>query len=803
MIGKTFASALFLAGLNVFLVATAWSAEEPFRNPNLPVEERIKDLLGRLTLEEKVTQIQQCPVFGYIARAADFAKQPITEKELGRGFQGQSFGVVFSPFGIHARDALRLSKAVHEYALRHTRLGVPMINMNGTMHGVLALDTTIFPQLIAQAATWDPDLVKEMATAIAKESSALGLSHGGGPVLELARDPRWGRVEETYGECPYLSSRLCVAYIQGTQGDNAWKGIPADRIATVAYWTCGASTPAAGLNTAASSVGERELRSLYFMPHEASIKEGHVTSVMASYNATDGIPSHANRWALSTVLRDEWGFPGYVYCDWGGIQRLQGSLHVARSAAEAGMMAIKAGVDLETVSGYGFPKLVAMVKQGKLPEQYVDLACSRILRLKFVLGLFDGRRTFPEPEQVPKFIHTPEHVALSRRVAEESVILLKNENHLLPLDAAKLKSVALIGPNADRVQYGDYSPSKDNSTGVTVLGGVRKLLAGSKVAVHYARGCDFLDDSTWLTLLLRSAFHASGRDVVDRGTAGFAEAVAAARKSDVAIVVIGDTSSTLGAGTGETDPRYLQVATVGEGFDRCTLMAPGVQGDLVKAVAATGKPTVVVMVQGRPISDPWMKRNVPAILSAFYPGEEGGTAIAEILFGKVNPSGRLPVSVAQSVGHIPTTYDYAPQGRGRYVDGTSAPLWSFGYGQSYTTFAYTGLKIETPVIDATGSVRFSFQVKNTGPREGKEVAQVYYHEDVTSVVTPLKRLIRFQKVGLKPGESRRLEFSIPAHEMAVWNVQMKRVVEPGTIELMVGPAAEDEFIKLRAKFEVK
>ncbi len=782
MIRRPLAWMLWLAGLNGFLVAAACSAGEPFRDPRVPVERRITDLLGRLTLEEKVAQIQQFPVYGCDASAADFAKKTIGEKELDGAFKGMSYGTVFSPIGVHARDTLRLSKAVHDYALKHTRLGVPMINLHCTMHGVLALDTTIFPQFIAQAATWNPGLVQEMAAAIGRESAALGLSHGMGPGLELARDPRWGRVEETYGECPYLSSRLCVAFVKGIQGDDAWQGIPPDRIATVAYWTCGSSTPAGGLNTAACSVGQRELRSLYFMPHEAAIKEGHLTSVMASYNATDGIPSHANRWALTTVLRDEWGFKGYIYCDWGGIALLEQSQHVARSAAEAGMLALKAGVDLEAAGGFAYPHLVAMVRQGRISEKYVDLACSRILRLKFVLGLFDGKRTFPAPEELPKLIHTPRHVALARRMVEESVILLKNEKNLLPLDASKLKSVALIGPNADQVEYGDYSSSKDNSTGVTVLGGVRNLLKGSNVAVHYARGCDFLDPST----------------------AGFAEAVAAAKQSDVAIVVIGDTSSTgVGAGTGETDPRLVRLATVGEAFDRAELNSPGVQDDLVKAVAAVGKPTIVVMMQGRPFSVPWMKEHVPAILSAFYPGEEGGTAIAEILFGKVNPSGRLPVSVVQSAGHVPTTYDYAPQGRGNYLDSTSAPLWSFGYGLSYTNFEYSDLKIETPTIGPTGSVRFSFNLKNTGAREGREVAQVYYHEDFTSVVTPLKRLIRLQKVDLKPGETRRLEFSIPASEMAVWNVAMKRVVEPGAIELMVGPAAEDEFIKLRAKFEVK
>ena len=329
----------FLAGLGVFLVAAVAPAEEPFRDPGIPIEERIKDLLGRLTLEEKVAQLQQTDAVGVEANAADFADKPIPQEKLEAAFKGQSYGMALSTIGLHARDTLRLNQAIHEYALKHTRLGVPMMIFHCNMHGVLSLDTTIFPQYIAQAATWNPELIGEMATAISRKSAALGVSHGVGPGLELARDPRWGRVEETYGECPYLSSRMSVAYIKGFQGDDAWKGIPADRIATVAYWTCGSSTPAGGLNTAGASVGERELRSVYFPPHEAAIKEGHLTALMASYNATDGVPSHANHWALTTVLRDEWGFKGYVYCDWAGIRLLEQEHHVAATPAEAGMLA--------------------------------------------------------------------------------------------------------------------------------------------------------------------------------------------------------------------------------------------------------------------------------------------------------------------------------------------------------------------------------------------------------------------------------------------------------------------------------
>ncbi|MGZ4887478.1 MAG: glycoside hydrolase family 3 protein, partial [Candidatus Aminicenantales bacterium] len=606
MTKRNIAWLLFLAGTKTILIAASPAAVEPYRNPALPVEERIKDLIKRLTIEEKAAQLQQTEVIPWDANPADYADPSVLQAKLEKELQGQSFGLVLSPIGWPAQDTLRFNKAVHDYALNHTRLGVPVMIFHCNMHGVMSLDTTVFPQYIAQGATWNPELIGEMAAAIARESAALGVSHGVGPGLELARDPRWGRVEETFGECPYLAARLGVAFIRGFQGEDAWAGIPADRIATVAYWTCGSSTPAGGLNTAAASVGERELRSLYFVPHIAAIQEGYLTSLMASYNATDGIPTHANRWALTTLLRGEWRFQGYVYCDWGGISLLEKSQRIAASPAEAGRLAIKAGVDLEASGGYGYPHLPELVKQGKVTEAEVDTACARVLRIKFLLGLFDGKRVFPEPEKLGGLVHTPEDVALARRVAEESVILLKNEGARLPLDAAKLKSVAVIGPNADQVEYGDYSATKDNSTGVTVLHGIRDFLKGSGVAVCYAKGCD----------------------LVAPETTGFREAVEAAKQSDVAIVVIGDTSLANASRRGETDPRIVKLATVGEGFDRSELTPPGVQEDLVKAVWAAGKPTVVVMVQGRVFSVPWLKEHVPAILSTFYPGEEGGTAIA-------------------------------------------------------------------------------------------------------------------------------------------------------------------------------
>ena len=456
-------------------------------------------------------------------------------------------------------------------------------------------------------------------------------------------------------------------------------------------------------------------------------------------------------------------------------------------------MAITAGMDLEAPTPAGYQHLPGLVREGRVPMEFIDRSVVRVLRTKFRAGLFDGAHTAVAVEELDKHLHTPEMVALARRVAEEAVILLKNDNALLPLNASALKRVAVIGPNADQVQFGDYSATKDNSAGVTILEAVREQGKESGFEVAYARGCDWV-----------------GSD-----TSGFSKAVKTAGESDVALVVVGDTSMNIGGGLpgGQADRSIGQLATVGEGYDRTDLTIPGPQEDLVKAIQATGTPVVLVLVNGRPFSIPWMNDHIPAIVEAFYPGEEGGHAIADILFGKVNPSGRLPVSVPQSVGHIPTVYDFEPADRGfyhkrgtleepgrDYVFSSPDPLWPFGYGLSYTTFDYSDLKIESSLITATGDVTFSFVVRNTGDREGKEVVQVYYRDAYSSTVTPNRRLIRFQKVSLTPGESRRFEFTIPAQELAIWNAHMERVVEPGAFSLMVGASAED--IKLTARFRV-
>ena len=751
----------------------------------VPVEERVRSLLARMTVEEKIAQLTQATATGL-----PLTNGAAAQDWLDKNFKGLSAGMLDPGFGSSAVQYAQRIRLCQEYARTKTRLGIPFLPFTETLHGVLAAGTTIFPQTIAQGATWNPELVKEMAAAIAEEASALGLVQALAPMLELARDPRWGRVEESFAECPYLVSRLVVAYIQGMQGEDARQALRADKLLCMSKVMAGYCVPQGGINISPASLGEREMRSLYLVPHEAAVKEAHVWSVMPSYNAVDGIPAHASQWLLSQVLRREWGFSGYVYSDWSGVAFNYQLHHVSASPKAAALLAFKAGVDIDAPINECFHFLPELYREGALTEDELNEAVARVLRAKFVSGLFDGARE-PRPlEELDRHVRTPEHLALSRRMAEESVILLKNEGNLLPLDTNRIKSIAVIGPNADQVQFGDYCWTKSNKDGVTVLRGLRELL-GERVTLRYAKGCD----------------------LVGLSTNGFAAAAEAARQSDVALVVIGDTSMIL-SGVGWEDPTLPASGTVGEGYDVTDLVPPGVQQDLVQAVYATGKPAIVVMLQGRPYSVPWMKQHIPAILSAFYPGEQQGRAIVDILFGIVNPSGRLPVSVAQTAGHIPTVYDYLPSQRGYYrKSGTPAkpgrdyvfsspePLWSFGFGLSYTSFRYSDLRIDTPALATNGTVRFSLSIANTGLRAGAEVAQVYYHPNASSVVTPLKRLIRFQRIRLEPGESRRLEFAIPAGELAVWNREMRRVVEPGAFELMAGPAAEN--IQLRAKFLVK
>lgn len=762
---------ILLIGLNI----CAQPVNKDYLNAKLPIEKRVDILLSQMTLEEKVGQLRQCN----LSRQMDDGG--FKEGTLERIFGNKGAGTIESPF-IYTGDIAKVYNQTQKYLVENTRLGIPGLLIAETLHGHLAVGSTIFPQAIGLGSTWNPDLVKEMGSAIAKEASSVGVKQALAPVLDLARDQRFGRVEETYGEDPFLTSRMGVSYIKGMQGDDGKIGD--GKVMCMAKHFAAYSVPVAGINLGPAPIGKRELWSLHLAPFEAAVKEAGVSAIMPSYNELDGVPAHKNKYLLCDILREKWNFDGFVFSDYEGISMMQYFQKVAETNKDAALQSIKAGVDLEAPSDKCYGYLQELVKEGSLDEQVVNTAVKRILRAKFKAGLFE--KPYVDVKKVSKVINNTDHVELAQRIAEESIVLLKNEHRTLPLANSKIK-VAVCGPNAHKVQFGDYSYSKRNEDGVTVLEGIRGALKGSEVL--YTEGCD-------LTKHDRSGFQA---------------AVDNAKKADVAVVVVGGTSAILsgigwGGGTGD-------INTCGEGFDRADLSLPGIQLDLVKAIKETGKPVVVVMLNGRAYSIPWMKNNVDAIVEAWYPGEMGGEAVANVLFGKVNPSGKLPVTFPQSAGHCPSFYNYKPSGHGYYhkpgtpekpgrdyVFSTSKPLYAFGYGLSYTTFHIGNLKINKEQFSKNDIIRLSVDVQNTGDRNGKEVIQVYVNDIFSSYTTPVKELKGFEKVELNKGEKKNVSIEIPVKELSLVNGDFERVVEAGEFEIMVGNSSDN--IILKAKVQV-
>jgi beta-glucosidase len=742
----------FILCLLPFLVVAQRKQPPVYKDASKPVESRVKDLLRRMTLREKIAQMQDLSFSDiYTSDTLDRMKM---EKFLGGFSRGCMEGM-----GLTAEKYAVAINRVQKYLKEQTRLGIPMLATSEALHGCVHGGATIYPQAIALGSTFNPSLINQMTKAITQELKVQGIGQVLSPDLDLARELRWGRVEETYGEDPYLVGRMGVAYV---------KGFTENKIICTPKHFVAHGSPRGGLNLSSVAGGERELRSIYLPPFEAVIKEAHPLSIMNAYSSYDGIPMAASHHILTEILRKELGFKGYVYSDWAAVEMLYNFQHTAKGPAEAALQAVKAGVDMEIWSDC-FEKLDSLVTSGALPVRYIDTAVSRILRAKFSVGLFEN--PYADPAGLKAKMHTPQSVQLALDIARESIVLLKNDDRLLPF-RENIKSIAVVGPNADKVQFGDYTWTNDNKYGVTPLQGMQAL-AGDRVRLNFAKGCDT---------------YSQNKD-------GFTEAVAAASKSDAVVVFVGSSS----ASPGYPHPN----ATSGEGYDLSDLVLPGVQEQLIKAVAATGKPVVVVLVTGKPFAIPWVKKNIPAILTQFYPGEQGGNAIAEVLFGKVNPSGKLNVSFPQSVGHLPVFYNHYPSDKGYYhkrgsidslgrdyVFSNPDPLWAFGTGLSYTNFEYKAMNLSAPSFTAGQVCHITVTVKNTGAVDGKEVVQLYVRDMVSSVVTPVQQLRRFQKVFIRAGESVNVRFDLPISELALYNADMKKVVEPGEFELQVGTASD-------------
>jgi beta-xylosidase len=732
-----------------------------YRNPNLAIEDRVADLLSRMTLEEKVGQIAPSAGKTEILDPTGTYTTDSANAILNRWWDPD---LAFTP-----RKAAILRNGVQRFLKEKTRLGIPSLFMGEALHGFMEYGSTSFPQALGLASTWDPELVHQVFTAAGEEAGASGAGQVFSPVLDIARDPRWGRTEETYGEDPFLASRMGVAAITGLQGDSFF--VNRHHVVATAKHFAVHGQPEGGTNTAPGNYSERIIRENFLVPFEAAIREARAGSVMASYNEIDGVPSHINHWLLDRVLRQEWGFGGYIVSDGDGLQMLVQTHHVAATKADAARLALDAGVDYDLSDGSVYRTLVGQVKQGLVPESEVDRAAERVLATKFRLGLFDD--PYVDPDSAEKITNSPEHRQIALKAAQKVVVLLKNEKNLLPLDLTKLKTIAVIGPNAEGLHLGGYS--REPSHSVSILQGIRDRV-GSKANVVYAEGCKITDAKPdW------HGWFADNVKLVDSATQMESVKAAAevARKADVAILVIGENESTNREAWSE---QHLG--------DRDSLDLLGAQNDLVKAVVETGIPTIVFLINGRPLSINYIAEHVPAILEGWYLGQEGGTAAANILFGDVNPGGKLPITFPHSVGDLPDFYNHKPSANRGYAFSTRKPLYPFGYGLSYTTFKFDNVRVEPAQITAGGTATVKVEVANIGAREGDEVPQLYIHQKIASVTRPVMQLKAFQRITLKPGEKKTVEFTITPGMLSMLDLDMHRVVEPGVFDLMVGPSSD-------------
>ena len=737
----------------------------PYQDATKPVEERIEDLLSRMTLEEKVGQLV-C-LMGWDSYMRNGNKVTVSEK-FKQEVDSQHVGMLWAVFradpwtqktlanGLNPALAAEAANAMQRYAIEHSRLGIPLFLAEEAPHGHMAIGTTVFPTGLGMAATWDTELMQQAGEVIAKEIRLQGGHISYGPVLDLAREPRWSRVEETLGEDPYLSGNMGAALVAGLGGGDL--SLSYSTIATLKHFiSYGVSE--GGQNGARSIVGPRELKQVFLPPFKQAIDAGAL-SVMTSYNSLDGVPCTSNHELLTNVLRDEWKFNGFVVSDLFSIDGLKGTHHTAKSSQDAAIQALLAGVDVD-LGGNCYAQLIDAVKMGKVDETAIDKAVKRVLRLKFEMGLFE--HPYVDAKKANKGVHDNKSIETAKQAALESITLLKNDG-ILPL--GKDVKVAVVGPNADNVynMLGDYTAPQADGKVVTVYNGIKSMLGEANCL--YAKGC-------------------AVRDTID---CDIPVAVAAAEQADVVIAVVGGSSardfktSYEDTGAASAEQQTVSDMECGEGFDRATLDLLGRQMELLKALKKTGKPLVVVYIEGRPLNKNWADENANALLTAYYPGEQGGSAIADVLFGDYNPAGRLPVSVPRHVGQLPVYYNKPAPVAHDYVEMSAKPLYSFGYGLSYTTFEYSNLTVSQDQI--------SFTVTNTGTRIGDEVAQLYVSNTGTSVVQPERQLKAFMRITLEPGETQTIKFNINDLDLSIVNDRMQCVAE-GQYEFFIGSSSTD------------
>jgi len=750
------------------------SAALAYKNPRLPAAQRAKDLLRHMTLEEKAAQmvcVWRQKADTLVDADGDFDLPKARKAFRDRRGLGQVARPSDAGKGQTARGMAELTNAIQKFFLENTRLGIPVIFHEECLHGHAAIGGTSFPQPIALAATFDPELVESLFAMTAAEARLRGTHQALTPVVDVARDPRWGRVEETYGEDPYLVSRMGIAAVRGFQGDASFS----DKrrvIATLKHFAAHGQ-PESGTNCAPVNVSTRLLRETFLYTFKEAIQQGGAISVMASYNEIDGIPSHANRWLLRDVLRKEWGFQGFVVSDYYAITELNYRADVrghavAHDHKEACALAVRAGVNIELPEPECYRHLVALVRQGVLKESQLDELVAPMLLWKFRLGLFDD--PYVDPAEAERVAGCEAHRDLALQGAREAITLLKNENRLAPLDLDRIGAIAVIGPNANRSMLGGYSgvPNYD----VTLLEGIKDRV-GDRAKVLYNEGCKITIDGSWFQDEVVPGDPAEDRRQI-------AEAVEVARQADAIVLALG--------GNEQTSREAWSFQHLG---DRASLDLIGRQEELVRAMLATGKPLIVFLFNGRPISINALSRDVPVIFECWYLGQETGRAAAEVLFGDTNPAGKLPITIPRSAGHLPAFYNYKPTARRGYLFDDITPLYPFGYGLSYTTFSIGNVRLAKKKIPRDGSTRVSAEVTNTGARAGAEVVQMYIRDLVSSATRPMKELKGFRKVFLQPGETCTVGFDITPELLAFYDAEMRFVVEPGAFEIMIGNSSRD------------
>ena len=755
----------------------------PYQNAALSIDERLHDLMQRMTLEEKIGQLRCTMAWNYYD-ILNRGKRPqvVPSESFKKDIAEGNIGMLWATYradpwtqkslqnGLSPELAALAGNALQRYVKENTRLGIPLFLAEEAPHGHMAIGTTVFPTGLGLAATWSPELVERVGEVIAKEIRLQGGHISYGPVLDLSRDPRWSRVEESYGEDPVLTGELGAAMVRGLGGGDLTK--PFSTLATLKHFIAYGTTEG-GQNGNQTVLGPMELHQNFLPPFRRAIDAGAL-SVMTSYNSCDGIPCTSNEYLLTEVLRNEWKFRGFVVSDLFSIDGIA-QMFAARDRQEAGVLALKAGVDAD-LGAVAYGKLADAVMKGMVGEEYVNRACERILRLKFEMGLFDN--PYVDPKTAAANVRTAADQQVALDAARASITLLKN-NGVLPLRGDNgAKRLLVVGPNADNQynQLGDYTAPQPDDHIQTVLEGIKDKVTkeqGNKVAVDYVKGC-------------------AVRDTTENS---IREAVAKAREADVVVAVVGGSSardfktSYKETGAAVTDAKTLSDMDCGEGFDRATLTLLGHQERLLRELKATGKPLVVVYIEGRPLDKTWAAAHADALLTAYYPGEAGGTAIADVLFGDYNPAGRLPVSVPANVGQLPVYYNKRAPRPHDYIEMSARPLYPFGFGLSYTTFEYSNLA--TKPSPSEGGIDVSCDITNTGQMDGEEVVQLYVHDQLASVVQPLKQLKAFRRVMIPKGETRHVEFTLTRDDLSIINARMQQEFEPGDFHIMVGASSDD------------